>query len=83
MSSTKIAKVTKILITHIKPNPHNPRRLFDEVPLTVLKESISKLGILVPITVYPKKVGKSDPIKDEFVILVGDQKKQNKDLNLF
>lgn len=74
MSSTKIAKVTKILITHIQQNPHNPRRLFDEVPLTVLKESISKLGILVPITVYPKKVGKSDPIKDDFVILDGERR---------
>lgn len=74
MSSTKIAKVTKILITHIQPNPHNPRRLFDEVPLSVLKESISKLGILVPITVYPKKAGKSDPIKDDFVILDGERR---------
>ena len=34
------------------PNPHNPRMLFDRVPLEVLRESIAKVGILVPLTVY-------------------------------
>jgi ParB/RepB/Spo0J family partition protein len=66
--------VTKILITHIEPNPHNPRRLFDEDPLSVLKESIDKLGVLVPITVYPKIERKVDPIKDDFVILDGERR---------
>lgn len=36
----------------LQPNPHNPRRLFDEAPLRTLKESIEKVGILVPLTVY-------------------------------
>lgn len=34
------------------PNPHNPRMLFDREPLDVLKASIHKVGILVPLTVY-------------------------------
>ena len=33
-------------------NPHNPRVLFDKMPLNVLRESINKVGILVPLTVY-------------------------------
>lgn len=38
--------------SELKPNPHNPRMLFDKAPLEVLQESIDKVGILVPLTVY-------------------------------
>jgi ParB/RepB/Spo0J family partition protein len=34
------------------PNPHNPRLLFDELPLRTLEESIRRVGVLVPITVF-------------------------------
>lgn len=74
MKSTKAAKVTKILISHIEPNPHNPRRLFDEKPMEILKKSIENLGVLVPITVYPKSEGKTDPSKDLFVLLDGERR---------
>lgn len=36
----------------LRANPHNPRMLFDEDPMETLKESIAKVGILVPLTVY-------------------------------
>lgn len=36
----------------LTPNPHNPRILFDKQPLQTLKDSIIKVGILVPITVF-------------------------------
>jgi ParB family chromosome partitioning protein len=36
----------------LKPNPHNPRVLFDELPLKILEQSIQKVGILVPLTVF-------------------------------
>ncbi len=36
----------------LQPNPHNPRMLFDRAPLDVLKNSIAKVSILVPLTVY-------------------------------
>jgi ParB family chromosome partitioning protein len=39
----------------LKPNPHNPRYLFDREPLATLRASIEKLGILVPLTVYEEK----------------------------
>lgn len=74
MKTSKAAKVTNISISHIEPNPHNPRRLFDAEPLAILKESIAKLGILVPITVYPKTIGKEDPNKDWFIILDGERR---------
>lgn len=43
----------------LEANPYNPRRLFDKEPLDVLRVSIKKVGILVPLTVYwSKKKGK-------------------------
>ena len=39
----------------LKANPHNPRMLFDRADLHVLRESIQRVGILVPLTVYQEK----------------------------
>jgi ParB family transcriptional regulator, chromosome partitioning protein len=36
----------------LRPNPHNPRMLFDKLPLKTLEDSIRKVGVLVPLTVY-------------------------------
>jgi ParB/RepB/Spo0J family partition protein len=44
--------VKSIRTDELTPNPHNPRTLFDRVPLEVLRDSIAKVGILVPLTVY-------------------------------
>ena len=44
--------VKKVRRVDLLPNPHNPRMLFDREPLLVLKQSIDKVGILVPLTVY-------------------------------
>jgi len=39
----------------LKANPHNPRMLFDRQDLHVLRESIERVGILVPLTVYQER----------------------------
>jgi ParB family chromosome partitioning protein len=52
----------------LRPNPHNPRVLFDRLPLQTLKTSISKVGILVPLTVY------WDPKRSCFTILDGQRR---------
>jgi ParB/RepB/Spo0J family partition protein len=44
--------VKNIPTKDLVPNPHNPRLLFDKQPLDTLQESIRKVGILVPLTVY-------------------------------
>lgn len=41
-----------INVADISPNPHNPRLIFEPRELDDLKNSIQKVGILVPITVY-------------------------------
>lgn len=47
--------VAELPIKKLKPNPHNPRLLFDREDLRVLEESIRHVGILVPLTVYKQK----------------------------
>lgn len=52
----------------LQPNPHNPRMLFDKEPMDVLRASIRKVGILVPLTVFKSKS------KDAYVILDGQRR---------
>jgi ParB family transcriptional regulator, chromosome partitioning protein len=52
----------------LKANPHNPRMLFDRADLHVLRESIERVGILVPLTVYQEKS------TDDYVILDGQRR---------
>jgi len=52
----------------LQPNPHNPRILFDRLPLETLKASIKKVGVLVPLTVY------LDPKSKYYVILDGQRR---------
>jgi ParB family transcriptional regulator, chromosome partitioning protein len=49
----------------VKPNPANPRLLFDPEPMKDLKENIRLHGVLVPITVFPL------PGSEKFGILDG------------
>jgi ParB/RepB/Spo0J family partition protein len=52
----------------LRANPHNPRMLFDREDLRVLRDSIKRVGILVPLTVYKEsKTG-------NFVILDGQRR---------
>jgi ParB family chromosome partitioning protein len=69
----QIAKVRDIRVNEIGPNPHNPRRLFDEEPLRILKESVEKLGILVPVTLY--EAPKEHTAKSERYILLDGERR--------
>jgi ParB family chromosome partitioning protein len=52
----------------LRANPHNPRTLFDREDLHVLRESIKRVGILVPLTVYKEES------TGNFVILDGQRR---------
>ena len=52
----------------LKANPHNPRMLFDRQDLHVLRESIKRVGILVPLTVYREKKS------GDYIILDGQRR---------
>src|SRR5437762_10443681 len=60
--------VQNVPTASLYPNPHNPRMLFDRQPLKVLKQSIERVGILVPLTVY------SEARRGRLVILDGQRR---------
>ena len=68
-TAVKPISMKKIKVVDLEPNPHNPRMLFDAVPMETLKESIDKVGILVPLTVYEKKKAPG-----KYVILDGQRR---------
>lgn len=61
----------EIRVSEIAPNPYNPRLIFEPNELNELKSSISKVGILVPLTVYENT--KNFP-KERYIILDGERR---------
>lgn len=58
MSREKVLnKVIELSVDEISPNPHQPRRSFDESELILLSESIRQNGILQPLTVRKTGTG--------------------------
>jgi len=53
--STPIAM--QVAIDHVKPNPHQPRKLFDDDELAHLADSIKNHGVLQPLVVRQGKDG--------------------------
>ena len=60
--------VKQVKTGELKANPHNPRMLFDREDLDRLAESIRKIGILVPLTVYQASNS------DKYTILDGQRR---------
>src|SRR5438105_1505710 len=65
----KAVALRHIKVSDLEPNPHNPRVLFDPDPMETLRENISRVGILVPLTVYEKA-----RTKGKYVILDGQRR---------
>lgn len=64
--------VAEIELTRIVPNPGQPRTLFDEEALEELAQSISRLGVIQPITVKRIETAKDgDP---EYMIISGERR---------
>lgn len=66
--AARVIGVKQVPTDELEPNPHNPRRLFDKLPLKELQDSIQRVGILVPLTVY------RDPKRQRYVILDGQRR---------
>lgn len=63
------AKLIEIEIERIKPNPHQPRRHFDEESLTALAQSISAHGLLAPIIVR-----RHPDLPESYEIITGERR---------
>ena len=62
--AAKTIGVKNIPTKALRPNPHNPRLLFDRADMNVLRDSIERVGILVPLTVYRESKTKNYRILD-------------------
>ncbi len=60
-----VGRVADIEIEHIRPNPYQPRKNFDETALNELAASIGQLGIIQPITVRAMGNGRFEVISGE------------------
>ncbi|KHL10507.1 ParB family chromosome partitioning protein [Mumia flava] len=47
------ARFAEVPVTSIRPNPRQPREVFDEEPMAELVASISEIGLLQPVVVRP------------------------------
>lgn len=62
----QLEQVEQILISDIKPNPFQPRKIFDEEAMKELSESIKEHGVLQPIILRKKG--------SRFEIVVGERR---------
>lgn len=63
----RVNKVLNVSLQNIRPNPHQPRKEFDEKGLQELADSIDKHGLIQPITV--RYIG-----EDRFELISGERR---------
>lgn len=74
-SSTYSNSIFWIEVEKIKPNPFQPRRDFDEEKLRELADSVRQYGILQPLVVSRKEVGKDDGgLAVEYELIAGERR---------
>lgn len=62
-------------VDRIKPNPFQPRRVFDESALASLAESIRQYGVLQPLTVTRKEIERpGEGIFVEYELIAGERR---------
>ncbi len=63
-----------IEVEKIKPNPHQPRRNFDEGALKELASSIRELGLLQPVVVTKTETDTETGTQIEYHLIVGERR---------
>ncbi len=66
-TTTSTDGVTELDVNHIKANPNQPRKIFDETKLKELSDSIVKHGLLQAVSVI--KVS-----NDEYILIAGERR---------
>jgi ParB family chromosome partitioning protein len=62
-------------VDRIKPNPFQPRKIFDEAALVSLAESIRQYGVLQPLTVTRKEIERpGEGIYVEYELVAGERR---------
>lgn len=60
-----VSAIQELPLADIRPNPHQPRKVFDEETLEELAASIKSIGIVQPITVREVEDGKYEIVAGE------------------
>lgn len=63
-----------IEVEKIKPNPHQPRRNFDEGALKELASSIQEFGLLQPVVVTKNEIHSEAGIQVEYYLIAGERR---------
>jgi len=58
-------RIQKVIVTEVQPNPHQPRKHFDDKALAELASSITAYGVLQPLVVTREGSGKYNIIAGE------------------
>ena len=75
MSSYEGDSIFWVEVDRIKPNPFQPRRVFDEIALASLAESIRQYGVLQPLTVTRKEIERpGEGIFVEYELVAGERR---------
>src|SRR3989344_8600166 len=62
-------------VDRIKPNPFQPRKVFDEASLASLADSIRSYGVLQPLTVTRKEIERpGEGIFVEYELIAGERR---------
>src|ERR1700747_2102088 len=64
-TETSDEELRQLPVELIAPNPHQPRRNFDEDSLQTLAASLSESGVLQPVLVRPKAGGRYELVAGE------------------
>ncbi len=68
-SSARADRQKRVPIEFLRPNPRNPRKVFDEIELAELADSIREKGILQPILARP-----APGLMDAYEIIAGERR---------
>lgn len=66
-TNTSVNSILELSVDLIKPNPNQPRKIFDEDKLRELSDSIVEHGLLQPVTVIEGNIG-------EYVLIAGERR---------
>ena len=75
MSAYQGDSIFWVEVDRIKPNPFQPRKVFDEAALASLAESIRQYGVLQPLTVTRKEIERpGEGIYVEYELIAGERR---------
>ncbi|MGB0990711.1 MAG: ParB N-terminal domain-containing protein, partial [Halarcobacter sp.] len=65
-SESRYGKIIEIEVEKVKPNPNQPRKIFDQDKLKELSDSIVEHGLIQPVTVIEED--------DGYILVAGERR---------